>query len=173
MNRLYSFFGLIFLAVAGIACNDKQSVAVEDILPEQKEEVSEEEEMFYHRLPDVAFIEMDDVLKNVSIHIDKETYESAPSTLEVLILNDSDVDITTESVYEISKLESDDWVKLDMSNVNLAQRSRSISAGSRERISIDFFSEQMVYSKGTYRIQLFFSFEWGTFEQEVEVTILE
>lgn len=129
--------------------------------------------MFYHRLPDVAFIEMDDVLKNVSIHIDKETYESAPSTLEVLILNDSDVDITTESVYEISKLESDDWVKLDMSNVNLAQRSHSISAGSRERISIDLFCEQMVYSKGTYRIQLFFSFEWGTFEQEVELIILE
>lgn len=42
MNRLYSFFGLIFLAVASIACNDKQSAAVEVILPEQEREVSEE-----------------------------------------------------------------------------------------------------------------------------------
>ncbi|MGL4581468.1 MAG: immunoglobulin-like domain-containing protein [Flavobacterium sp.] len=174
MNKFYMFWSILFLSVTGMGCNNRESTSEQDIsLVDEESEVSVEEEMFYHRLPDVAFVEMDDVIKNVSIQVDKETYDSAPSTLEVLILNNSDVDITTESVYEISKFESDDWIKLDMGNVNLVQRSHSISAGFRERISIDLFSEQVVYSKGLYRIQLFFSFEWGTFEQEVEVTILE
>lgn len=171
MNKLYVFLGLLFLSVAGIACNNRQSTTVEDNSSEQQEVVGEEEEMFFHQPPDIAFQAMDDVMDNVSLHMEKQVYDSVPHSFRVLVLNDSGWDITTGSDYRISKLVADEWVEFDMAGIGFDRMIHPIKERGHEQFIVDLFTEQFKYPVGTYRIQKFFQFELGTFDQEVEFSI--